>query len=148
MDFSKRLSHVCSAAMWGSLALAVIGVIVLSNYTAVGLVAFALWAGVAALNAAAITALPFVYGANVHVRKNVNGYQIGLAGVQIVVVTAMVTVTGGASVPLWLLYIPPLLYAAVFVHRLATLALGLGAAGALFIAALLSHTLSVKTLTT
>ncbi|MDQ1723124.1 MAG: methyl-accepting chemotaxis protein [Frankiaceae bacterium] len=148
MDFSKRLSHVCSAAMWGSLALAVIGVIVLSNYTAVGLVAFALWAGVAALNAAAITALPFVYGANVHVRKNVHGYQIGLAGVQIVVVTAMVTVTGGASVPLWLLYIPPLLYAAVFVHRLATLALGLGAAGALFIAALLSHTLSVKTLTT
>src|SRR5438309_2355484 len=80
VDFSKRLSHVCSAAMWGSLALAVIAVIALSSYTPLGLLAFGLWAGVAALNAAAITALPFVYGANVHVRTNVHGYQIILAG--------------------------------------------------------------------
>jgi methyl-accepting chemotaxis protein len=146
VDFSKRLSQVAAIATWISLALGAVAIVVFDRYGGVGVVhleAGLAWTALGAVNALGLTLLPFLHDRSDHVSRHVAVYRAVLLTTDILVVTAVSAVAGGVSGPIWVLYIPVVLFAAVSMPRWQSLSLGFLAAAGLLLASDISHTLDV-----
>ena len=127
MDFAKRLSRVVAAATWSSLLLAIAGVLVVDRYDArvhVHLIAFWLWCIVGALVAMALTILPFSPRHNARVEEEAWIYRLTLLCADVLFVSAVVAVSGGLNGPMWMLYVPLVLFASVATRQWQGLVVG------------------------
>ena len=145
MDFAKRLSRVVAAATWSSLLLAIAGVLVEDRYNArvhVHLMAFWLWCIVGALVAMALTILPFASRHNARVEEVAWIYRLALLCADVLFVSAVVAVSGGLNGPMWMLYVPLVLFASVATRQWQGLLVGFASSIGLVVAGWDSGTLN------
>jgi methyl-accepting chemotaxis protein len=146
VDFAKRLSRVVAAATWSSLVLAVVGAVTLHAYAPaveVHLLAFGLWCGVGLVNALALALLPTLQRRSPQVEAQAWVYRLLLLCTDVVFVTGVVTVCGGLRGPMWVLYVPLVLFASVATRQWQGLVVGFGSSAGVLTAAALSHTFTV-----
>ena len=146
MDFSLRLARAAAVTTWLSLLVGVATAVVLDRVGAapgvhVHLGAFAAWTGFGVAVAAFLTGLPALAVRSPAVRRHLTTWRAVLLLSDVVWVTAVVTVTGGARGPFWVCYLGVVLFAAVSLPAWQSVLLGLSATGGLVLAAALSHTL-------
>jgi len=122
VDFSRRLARVAGLAAWFSIAVTLTAAWVADN---IGLDAkgegpfpvdfgiVLVWAAVGSVAAALLTALPYLQKKSPVVDAKVHFWRRALIGVNMVFVTGVTSATGGIRGPFWLLYIPPVIFAAV-----------------------------------
>jgi methyl-accepting chemotaxis protein len=145
VNFAKRLSRVVAAATWSSLVLAIVGVVTLRAFddqVTVHLLAFSLWAGVGLVNATALTLLPTLQRHNERVETYAWVYRLVLLCTDVIFVSAVVACAGGLSGPMWVLYVPLVLFASVATRQWQGLLVGFMSSGGMATAALLSRTLT------
>jgi methyl-accepting chemotaxis protein len=151
VDFAKRLSRVVAAATWSSLLLAVAGVLVMSKYDPrvhVHLIAFGLWCIVGALVAIALSLLPIVARHNPRVEEMAWIYRLILLCADVLFVSAVVAVSGGLNGPMWMLYVPLVLFASVATRQWQGLVVGFASSIGLVGAGFDSNTLDSRNLAT
>jgi methyl-accepting chemotaxis protein len=147
VDFAKRLSRVVAAATWSSLVLAVVGVVMLravDHSVPIHLVAFGLWCGVGIVNAAALSLLPLFQRVNPQLEAQAWVYRLVLLCTDVVFVSGVVTVAGGLDGPMWVLYVPLVLFASVATRQWQGLVVGFASSAGVVVAAALSHTLTAQ----
>ena len=145
MDFAKRLSRVVAAATWSSLLLAIAGVLVMNKFDPrvhVHLIAFWLWCIVGALVAMALSILPVAARHNTRVEELAWIYRLALLCADVLFVSAVVAVSGGLNGPMWMLYVPLVLFASVATRQWQGLLVGFASSVGLVIAGLDSDTLT------
>ncbi|HEX3908468.1 MAG TPA: methyl-accepting chemotaxis protein [Mycobacteriales bacterium] len=149
MDFSKRLSRVAALATWAGIALSTLGVVALSRNPGpslhVHLPAFFAWLSLSVLNAIILTALPSIAASVPHVRRRITTYRAVLLLSIMVGITGEVAVTGGIRGPIWIMYLPGLLFAATTLKPWQSSLFGLIQAGCLLGASYLAHTIDSTT---
>jgi methyl-accepting chemotaxis protein len=149
VDFSKKLSRVAAISTWIGIGLALLGAIVLHRHPPDGVVvhldAIYAWEALAILNAALLTALPWLQRTSPHVRRRITTYRILLLISTMVAVTAAVAVSGGLRGPFWILYLPALLFAATTLKQWQAVLLGVANSVALVIAAMIAHSVDATT---
>jgi len=150
VDFSKKLSRVAAASTWVGTALAVIGAVVLHEHPAPGvhvhLTALFGWEALAVVNASFMTALPMIERASPRVRQRITAYRLALLISTTLSVSAAVAVSGGLRSPLWVLYLPALLFAATTLKQWQAVVLGALTSAALVAAALIAHSVDSTTI--
>jgi methyl-accepting chemotaxis protein len=143
VDFSKKLSRVAAASTWGGIVLAVVGAVVLHRHPVPGmhvhLGAFYGWEALAVVNATVMTLLPALQQASAHVRRHLTTYRLTLLISTMISVTAAVAVTGGLRGPLWILYLPALLFAATTMKQWEAVLLGIANSASFVVAAVIAH---------
>ncbi|MDX6223146.1 MAG: hypothetical protein QOD91_2200, partial [Frankiales bacterium] len=151
MDFAKRLSRVVAAATWSSLLLAIAGVLVMDKYDPrvhIHLIAFGLWCIVGALVAIALSVLPIVSRHNPRIEELAWVYRLILLCADVLFVSAVVAVSGGLDGPMWMLYVPLVLFASVATRQWQGLLVGFASSLGLVLAGVVSHSLESRNLAT
>src|ERR1700712_3296250 len=115
-DSTRRLSPAAGLATWGSLVLTVLAALVLSHSGGghdIHLVRVYAWSGVSAVVASVLTWLALGGRAGAARLRRAPMLAILLLLANLAAVTGVVAATGGVAGSFWLLYLPPVLFAAI-----------------------------------
>ncbi|MDP3711571.1 MAG: methyl-accepting chemotaxis protein [Mycobacteriales bacterium] len=104
---------------WGGVALSTLVAVVAERTLdgTAGLLAIGLWALANTVNMTVVSAIPVLLRRAPHLRPALRGIQIGLYVTNLVVQSGLLVAGGGLATPLWLLFLPTVLFAALDTSR-------------------------------
>jgi methyl-accepting chemotaxis protein len=141
---------VAALATWAGIALSSLGMVALSRNPGPGLhvhvFAFYLWMGLSVANAIALSVLPAIAASVPHVRRQITSYRAVLLVSIMVGITGEVAVSGGIRGPMWIMYLPGLLFAATTLKPWQSSLFGLVQASCLLGASYLAHSVDSTTI--
>ena len=123
MDHRRRMLRAVNVFGWGGVALSTAVALVAERTVdgTAGVLAILLWSLANVVNMAVVSSIPVVLRRAPQLRSGLRGVQVALYVSNLVVQGGLLVAGGGLRTPLWLLFLPTVLFAALDTSRLEAL---------------------------